>query len=341
MRETRNVMLLGVALTLLIQVNRTLAGEEPRLPEGKASLRQEPAVSGLKYETVTLKDDGPVATIHILCRATRLERRPAILMLGSLTPDRPPDWSTGLLNDGYMLAAFTVAHPPDPDPARRPQWLVFDERFAHSYVLGGHRAATDARRVIEYLAKRGDVNLEKIGWIGSSSTGIPGLAVATQGPRLAAIVAFVSTGAYAQWLDTWQTNGLWRGKTKELWPETKDLLKYDPIRHVKNMYPTAVLMVNGGEDKVVDPAAARAFFRACQPFYEADANRLRLVVYENFGHNLPLDVVKMHAEHWFHLYMHPTRPPPPPAGKPGTLPESVRRTQINSSDHKDVMGAGK
>ena len=162
----------------------------------------------------------------------------------------------------------------------------------HGYVLGGHRAATDTRRVIEYLAKRGDVNIEKIGWIGSSSTGIPGLAVATQGPRLAAIVAFVSTGAYAQWLETWHTNGLWRGTTKELWPETKELLKYDPIRHVDNMFPTAVLMVNGGEDKIVDPATARAFVKSAQPFYEKDPERLRLIVYEDFGHNLPLDVVK-------------------------------------------------
>ena len=84
------------------------------------------------------------------------------------------------------------------------------------------------------------------------------------------------------------------------------------------MYPTAVLMINGGEDKVVDPATARAFVKAAQPFYENDPDRLRVVVYENCGHNLPLDVVKMHAEHWFHLYMHPTRPPPHPAGKQRT-----------------------
>ncbi len=315
----------------------------PLAPGDRAGSAQkaEPAASDLKFESVTLKVGGPAATIHILCRTARIERRPAILMLGSLTPGHPPDWSTGLLEDGYMLVAFSVAHPPDADPARQPQWLVFDERFAHSYVLGGHRAAADSRRVIEYLSKRGDVNLDKIGWIGSSSTGIPGLAVATQGPRLAAIVVFVSTGAYAQWLDTWHTNGLWRGKMKELWPETKELLKYDPVRHVENLYPTALLMINGGEDKIVDPATARAFVKAAQPFYEKDPDRLRLVVYENFGHNLPLDVVKMHAEHWFRLYMHPTRPPPQLAGKPGTLHESVRRTQINSADHKDVLGAGK
>ena len=164
--------------------------------------------------------------------------------------------------EGYMLVAFSVAYPPDPDPARRAQWLFFDQRFAHGYVLGGLRAPQDARRVIDYLVKRGDVAPDKIGWLGSSSTGIPGLAVATQGPRLAAVVAFVSTGAYRQWLETWHTNGLWRGTTKDLWPETEELLeKVDPILHVDRMYPTAVLMVSGGEDKVVDPRTAKGICR--------------------------------------------------------------------------------
>ncbi len=112
-----------------------------------------------------------------------------------------------------MLCAFSVAHPPDPDPARRPQWLVFDERFAHSYPLAAQRAIADSQRVVAYLRTRADVDPDKLGWFGSSSTGIPGLAVATQGPRLAAVVAFVGTGAYRAWLDTWQPNGLWRGGT--------------------------------------------------------------------------------------------------------------------------------
>jgi len=264
---------------------------------------------------------------------------PAILMLGSLKANQPPDWSINLVKEGYLLVAFTVDHPPDPDPAKRPQWLYFDERFAHSYVLGGYRAATDVERVARYLASRGDVNSEKLGWLGSSSTGIPGLSVATRGPRLAAIVAFVSTGAYRQWLGTWKPNGLWRGKSDVLWSETEQLLRYDPILHVDKMFPTAVLMVNGSEDKVVDPKTARAFVDAARPYYRSDPERLRLVLYEGLGHNLPIDIVRMYAEHWFHLYLHPTDPPPRPAKEAANLPEGVRRTQINATDHKKVIGA--
>ena len=299
-----------------------------------------PEKDALKLETVTLKERGPEATIQMAYRAGTVEKHPVILMLGSLDADKLPPWSTGLLDEGYMLAAFTVAHPPDPDPARRPQWLFFDQRFAHSYALGGHRACGDTKRVIDYLIARGDVDPAKIGWMGSSSTGIPGLSVATQGPRLAAVVVFVSTGAYRRWFETWHANKLWQGETKELWPETDELLKkYDPILHVDKMFPTAVLMVSGGNDLVVDPKTARSFVEAARPYYESDPHRLRLVIYEGFGHNLPLDVVKMYAEHWFRLYMHPTNPPPPPPDKPKNLKESAGRTRVNAAEHKEVVGA--
>jgi hypothetical protein len=186
------------------------------------------------------------------------------------------------------------------------------------------------------LISRQDIHPKKIGWMGSSSTGIPGLSVAAREPRLAAIVAFVSTGAYEQWLETWHTNKLWRGEDKQLWPETIELLKEDPIRHVETMYPCAVLMVSGGDDKVVDPATARSFVNAARPYYAKDPERLRLVVYEGFTHNLPPDVVKLYTEHWFRTYMHPTKPAPNPSGKPDNLDESVKRTQINAGEHKNI-----
>jgi dienelactone hydrolase len=297
------------------------------------------AQAKVKFETVTLKEGGPEATIQLAYVPNAIERRPVILMLGALD-GKVPDWATDLVNEGYVLAAFTVAHPPDPDPDRRPQWLYFDERFAHSYPLGGYRVQEDSRRVVAYLDSRKDVNPDKIGWLGSSTTGIIGLSAVTQGPRLAAFVGFVSTGAYREWLASWKTNGLWKGKTDALWPETEELLKkYDPIDHVDKMYPTAVLIVDGGADKVVDAKTAKSFVEAARPYYKTDPDRLRLVIYDGFGHNLPRDIIKMYAEHWFHLYMHPTNPPPQPPDYAKDLNESVTQTQVNSADHKDITGS--
>jgi hypothetical protein len=38
-------------------------------------------------------------------------RHPVILMLGALDPDAPPAWSTNLVQEAWMLCAFSVAHP--------------------------------------------------------------------------------------------------------------------------------------------------------------------------------------------------------------------------------------
>jgi hypothetical protein len=294
----------------------------------------------LRFASVTLEEGGPVATLDILWCPGAAERHPVILMLGTLDSNAPPAWSTNLVQEGWMLCAFSVAHPPDPEPARRPQWLVFDERFAHSYPLAAQRAIVDSQRVVAYLRTRADVNPDKLGWFGSSSTGIPGLAVATQGPRLAAVVAFVSTGAYRAWLDTWQPNGLWRGGTNGLWPETGRLLTtVDPILHASNLWPTATLLVNGGDDKVVDIRSVRAFVEAARPTFTNDPARLRLVNYEGFAHNLPLDVVRDYAERWFRLYLHPVDPPPGPPVPIHTIAEAARQTQINATPHASVIGA--
>ena len=127
------------------------------------------------------------------------------------------------------------------------------------------------------------------------------------------MLGFVTTGALRRWFETWHTNGLWKGKTKELWPETEQLLsRHDPILHVDGLFPTAVLLVCGGDDRIVAPSTTRAFVDAARSYYESDPHRLRMVIYEDFGHNLPRDIVKMYAEHWFRLYLHPTKPPPEP-----------------------------
>jgi dienelactone hydrolase len=319
---------------MLISLGLLLAGC-PTVPADTPAERDH-----FEFESVTLKTGGPPATMQLMYRVMSAgPRHPVILMLGSLKPNEPPAWSRDLLRDGYMLAAFMVTHPLDQDPARRAQWLVFDERFAHSYVLGGIRTIADASRMIDYLVSRKDVNPDKIGWLGSSSTAILGIAAATRERRLRAFVGFVSTGALRAWFKTWEPNGLTKGQPLRLWPETEKLLDDEPIKHVATLYPMAVLLVNGGEDKVVDVRSARAFAEAARPFYRADPDRFRLVVYEGMQHNLPADVVKLHAEHWFRLYLHPTLSPPSPTAPIKGIRDSAGHTSINGADHRKVTGS--
>lgn len=205
--------------------------------------RSAPAVV---FETFKLTNGPPATLCLVRASSENATQHPVILTLGSLKPGELPDWSTNLLQEGFMVVAFTVEYPPDPNPARRPEWLHFDPRFAHSYVLGGIRTPNDASRVIDYLVSRPDVDAQRIGWLGSSTTGIFGLAAATRERRIKAIVAFVATGAYEKWLGSWKPNGLWQGAAAELWPETLALLpEVDPILRATNLFPCATLIVNG------------------------------------------------------------------------------------------------
>lgn len=300
-----------------------------------------PSPPGLAVERIRLPGDPPIDVVLAGAgepRGAGWAAHPVILMIGDLDPGAPPAWSLGLLAEGYALCAFTARRPPHPDPARRPEWLVFDERFAHSYPASAALAVGDTARVIDWLSGRADVDSARIGWLGSSSTGIPGCAVACHEPRLAALVAFVATGAYRLWLDSWHTHGLWCGASPARWPETEELLgRIDPIAHVAGLWPTAVLLVSGGADHVVDHRTADAFVDAARPFYVADPDRLRHVVYHGVGHNLPPDVVAVHAEHWFRTYMSPDRPPPPPPAPAADLAESTARTAINATGHDRIV----
>ena len=144
------------------------------LAEGKAAPRQTSEVADLKYESVILRDGGPAVTIHILCRAARLDRRPAILMLGSLHPTSlligvRACWKMATC---WQPSAWPIHPIPIPLGGLSGSYLTDAMPTATCWAVIGR--PPNARRVIEYLAKRGDVNLEKIGWIGSSSTGIQG-----------------------------------------------------------------------------------------------------------------------------------------------------------------------
>ena len=301
------------------------------------------ADAGFSVERFTLAglaEDGAAHAIEVdFVLAPSSPPRPVILMPGAIDDAALPDWSVGLVARGFGLAAFRPLRDPDPDPARRADWLFFDQRFAHGYAMLGEWAPSDAARVMDALDARPDVQAGRYGWLGSSSTGIPGLAVAVHEPRLVALVAFVATGAYRSWLASWHTHGLWQGDDSGLWPETEAVLAtHDPILHVAGLAPTAVLLVSGGADTVVDPATTEEFVAAARPFYAADPDRLRHVVYAGFSHNLPRDVVQLYAEHWFSLYLNPTQPPPSPTAEPATLADSVVATQINAADHRDVVG---
>ena len=66
----------------------------------------------LRFESVTIREGGPTATLNVLWCPGAVARHPVILMLGAIDSNAAPAWSTNLLQEGWMLCAFSVAHPP-------------------------------------------------------------------------------------------------------------------------------------------------------------------------------------------------------------------------------------
>src|SRR5437899_6685714 len=88
---------------------------------------QTPAAGrSFSFESLTLENGDAPITLNLAYQPASVQGRPVILMLGSINSNQLPNWSTNLVSEGYMLAAFTAAHVPDPDPDRRPVWLYFD-----------------------------------------------------------------------------------------------------------------------------------------------------------------------------------------------------------------------
>jgi len=72
----------------LLRLVRLLAGLG--CVSGCLGLRAAP----LRYESVSLKEGGPAATLDVLWCPGVTARHPVILMLGALASNAPPAWST-------------------------------------------------------------------------------------------------------------------------------------------------------------------------------------------------------------------------------------------------------
>ena len=74
-------------------------------------------VNHVKYEKIELAGQVPI-TLELAYVPGVVKQYAAILMIGTLKPDgkniKLPDWSTALVKEGYMLAAFEAHRPPGP-----------------------------------------------------------------------------------------------------------------------------------------------------------------------------------------------------------------------------------
>lgn len=139
-----------------------------------------------------------------------------------------------------------------------------DWRKITAWYDRGWKATNDARRLVDYLLTRDDVDPERIYLVGASYGAMTGTHILAHDKRFKAGVLVVGGGNFNIMLDA----PLIRREVPAmalavLKPIANWLGKpFDPIRSAPDTAPTPILMQNGSDDILVSPEAGEALFAA-------------------------------------------------------------------------------
>ena len=126
------------------------------------------------------------------------------------------------------------------------------------------QTVVDARRAVDYLVTREDIDPDRIVLLGGSMGGVLGATVAAHEPRIRGALLLYAGGNLRRLLaestiiyprTTWWRSAL-AGVSGAILRET------DPVHHVGGISPRPVLMINGRRDTVVPPKCAEELFEA-------------------------------------------------------------------------------
>lgn len=156
----------------------------------------------------------------------------------------------------------------------------------------------DYRRAMDYLETLPDVHHEAFGLCGASMGAMQGTIVAAVDPRVAATLLVVGGGGWQKIIAT---------STHPAVKVLKQLLKdpavaaeadkIDPLAYVPYISPRPVWFLNGREDTIIPPAAAKALQDA--------AGEPKHIVWYDGGHMPPIPVVMKTMSEWLTQSLRP------------------------------------
>jgi len=166
-----------------------------------------------------------------------------------------------LAENGFLVAGIdNIGH-----GERR--YKDFDRRFSHlnpnleeDFINAVYSTAKEVPKVIDALNEKGLINLSKIGIIGISMGGYITYSAILKEPRIKVAVSILGS------------------------PKWKIEHSNSPHRHLKRLYPTAILSQNAGLDTSVRPEYAREFHEELNKYYTQAPERHKYFEYPNSGH---------------------------------------------------------
>lgn len=189
---------------------------------------------------------------------------PCILLLHGLGQDKSliDDIHPRYMESGYAMICIDSQYRGERKrPGKSfisPNMFVTRQIFAQTVV--------DARRAVDYLVTRADIDPDRIVLLGASMGGILGATVAAHEPRVRGALLLYAGGNLGRLL----------GESTIIYPRTTwwrsalagvsgaILKEADPVRHIGDISPRPVLMINGRRDTVVPPRCAEELFAAAR-----------------------------------------------------------------------------
>jgi hypothetical protein len=173
----------------------------------------------------------------------KVAKPPVILFLYSWPTNiarfRDDRWCMGAVNGGYAAVGFLSALTGD-----RTEYKPVDHWFVGQLSESLVTTTHDVSMILDFLAKRGDLDMDHVGMFGEGSGGTIAILAAAADPRIKAIEALDSWGDWPHWL---AKSAVIRDDERSTYLKPDFLAQvapFDPIVWLPKMQSTSILVQN-------------------------------------------------------------------------------------------------
>ncbi len=261
------VLVLALVLWKMVADARYFSGYDPKAP---LNARVAETVDTDGYTRIKFYFDGeggdPVPTLMTL-PLKYSGKLPLILFLHGIGQHKEflDEITTPFNAAGFAMACFDQ-HMQGERKIRTKNPLA----HAAAFRARPHKTINDARRLMDYLENRPEIDPRRIYLVGASYGAITGSTLTAFDKRIRASVLVYGGGDINKLLDAPViVNGFKKAAPGWLFPIAKTLVGFimrpaDPIRYADQIAPTPVLFQNGRKDQLVAPPAAEALQQAAR-----------------------------------------------------------------------------
>ena len=196
-----------------------------------------------------------------------VKKPPVILYLYSFPQDtkrfQDDHWCAGVTSDGYAAVGFVSAYTGHRLDYRNPTQSFISE-LQEALATSTH----DVQMILNYLASRGDLDMDRVGMYGQGSGGTIAILTSAADPRIKAIDVLTPWGDWPEWLAKAEIVPK-EDRAKYLSPEfLEKVAPLDPVKSFPKARAQSVRMENVREDPNMPSASQERMEAAAPPIAE-------------------------------------------------------------------------